>query len=1291
MVRRICAFLCGVAAFQHPQHRGYARRTIVVKNGDALVECALVPGAAAKVEGWLDGWSASPLSDPQFPVTVDASTPTIRVRYVAMPDNGVDVAYRPAGSDSPFGAVVVERAGRPPRPARALDPKLYDGSYGEDFEAEVLDLFDAGETEAGPADATVQAMFAAGEALARAAAGEAAAASSPLLEDGLVDVEQAQFDVALGNGLKGGVDILAAPQAVRGAASAAVAAPGGAGGAAPAEASPLIAARFDVLLREVMGAADASVANLVADAYRDVLLDAAFPALARHACDSDEAAARTAAALDTLNGKVIDLVTQLAEMAAFAEKNHLETIRLLCDSAKSAGDAGLRDAARKFRHRLDEDFVAYLKHAIAVEAAKLRDRGVADPANAPSEWLAVLDGVRTAAYAELAKDVHADVDVIKNVLAIKDPAARRECLRLNVEGIAGQPDRVRAFRKTANNIFDNFLDSNPDVAPGAELVAALAQLRADLEFSPGVADDGPPPSTTRTARPELEAAATKCGADARLRLVTFPNSGSAENVYTGADKTAFGGASGRRDNELMVWAKKTKVEVYAAQPPGRDTRMREECLPSAAAIASAAFDVCEKDLFKGGVPWAIFAHSMGTWVAYEFCLLARAKGHPAPTVLVASGFPSPTCPMDKRPWAVSKGMSDDEFKDEARGWSINEVVFSEGMWKMWTGKNAPLDCPVRTFYGSDDKRATKELARSRRPATVAARDFIHFGNKASSPGIEKKWPFDSVATHNSPSAADADVFGLLGLGLERGHERLQRQRPIKGHHLFVYDEPARATWFKAVIGDIESFQPMAPLKSYLCTAKKGAAVRAGCELSTAQVQPEIDNGWLVDVSEEQENSKGTVRLHIVAYTKADGAKTACDCWGSKKLFERPRGDAAATAPAADAVTAFAGTTATMHTVTGKNGAMMRAGCELDTPELGVTLEQGTECYVVEEAKNAKGSLRSRIVCYTANGSPYAAIDGWCTAKFLTVVDKTKVPIPEAGSKPFAAVFARGRRTRGNVMLFPGQGAQKVGMLAPYADTPGVKAMFKEASKIFGCDLLELVEKGPVEKLNDTRFSQVCVFLTSMAAVKKLQREDPKAVNNSTPALTLLKIRGDAMGAACDLAPSGMMTVVGLDDDALKKMMPDGVSIANQLFPKGRVLSGSKEGLAKVEAEVKAAGIAGSKTIVQPVSGAFHSPYMSTAADKLKEALSTARLAAPAARVVYSNVTAKPHDKDVESIKAKMCEQLMAGVLWEDTINDMAKRFPDVDNFYEPAPGRQLTSMMRRIEPKNQPKMKNVQD
>ena len=195
---------------------------------------------------------------------------------------------------------------------------------------------------------------------------------------------------------------------------------------------------------------------------------------------------------------------------------------------------------------------------------------------------------------------------------------------------------------------------------------------------------------------------------------------------------------------------------------------------------------------------------------------------------------------------------------------------------------------------------------------------------------------------------------------------------------------------------------------------------------------------------------------------------------------------------------------------------------------------------------------------------------------------------------------------GHALLFPGQGAQKVGMLEPYKSAPGVKAMFKKASKIFGTDLLELVEKGPAEKLNDTRYSQVCVFLTSMAAVKKLEKDDPDAVARCNvtagfslgeysaltfagvmeleTALTLLKLRGEAMGAACDLAPSGMMTVIGLEDEALAEVMPDDVTIANQMFPKGRVLSGSKDGIAKVEAAVKALNVAGVKTIVQPAGG-----------------------------------------------------------------------------------------------------------
>ena len=532
-----------------------ARRAVVVQ-GEALVECALVAGGASQVDGWMASWaeaSSSTLSDPQFPVSVESGGSVVRLRYVAMPTNGVDVAFRPAGSDSPFGAVVVERVGPAAAAAVAplvrgaearvassvraalaeaalsavataaspevlaaeeaarprLDATLYQGSYGEAFESEVLDLFeDASATveEDAEVDAKVQAMFAAGEALARAAAGEERGAGGLGLgdveEDAGFDVEEAQFDVDLaGAGLKGGVDLFAAPAAVRGASAVRDAADTeegvvGVDARARVEASAEVAARFAVLLREVVDAPDRGVADLVADAYRDVLLDEAFPTLARDALARAETngglpgVERTAAALDLLNAKVIDLVTALAEMAAHAEKQHLETIRLLCDGAKDGGDAGLRAAARKQRARLGDDFVAYLKHAVALESGNLRARGVANPANESSDWLAVLDKVRTAVYAELGRDVSADVDVIKNVLAIKDPATRRECLRLNVEAFAHMPDRVRAFRKTADNIFDNLLDPRAENKPDPALAAGLDQLRADLlEFLPPPAAD----------------------------------------------------------------------------------------------------------------------------------------------------------------------------------------------------------------------------------------------------------------------------------------------------------------------------------------------------------------------------------------------------------------------------------------------------------------------------------------------------------------------------------------------------------------------------------------------------------------------------------------------------------------------------------------------------------------------------------------------------------------------------------------------------------------------------------
>ena len=298
---------------------------------------------------------------------------------------------------------------------------------------------------------------------------------------------------------------------------------------------------------------------------------------------------------------------------------------------------------------------------------------------------------------------------------------------------------------------------------------------------------------------------------------------------------------------------------------------------------------------------------------------------------------------------------------------------------------------------------------------------------------------------------------------------------------------------------------------------------------------------------------------------------------------------------------------------GRKGATLRAGSALDSAVVG-EVKKGA-AVDVEDAADAGNTRRLRVV---------APASGWVSAKLFAYDGQSghanpfrdasvaAPKKPKKKPKESGELFPAPTGT-GHVLLFPGQGAQKVGMLAPYRDAPGVSELFATASAIYGIDLLKLVEEGPAETLNDTRYAQACVFLTSMAAVLKLKKDDPKAlakadvtagfslgeysalvfagVMDVDTCLRLLKVRSEAMGAACDLAPSGMMTVIGVDDAVLGAMLPDTVTVANQLFPKGRVLSGAKDGLEAVKAAVDALKLPGTKTIVQPVSGAFHSPYL----------------------------------------------------------------------------------------------------
>jgi len=286
---------------------------------------------------------------------------------------------------------------------------------------------------------------------------------------------------------------------------------------------------------------------------------------------------------------------------------------------------------------------------------------------------------------------------------------------------------------------------------------------------------------------------------------------------------------------------------------------------------------------------------------------------------------------------------------------------------------------------------------------------------------------------------------------------------------------------------------------------------------------------------------------------------------------------------------------------------------------------------------------------------------------------------------------------GTVILFPGQGTQKPGMINHYLDAPGVAEIFKVAEEVYGFDLLPLCKDGPAEKLNDTRVSQPAVFLTSLASMYKMKMTDPTGFENCDvcagfslgeytalvfagamdlrTALGLIKARGEAMADAAALEETGMVSIVGLDDAQIAQVCEkSGCSVANQLFPKGRVLSG-KVSECK-DAKLQADELQAIKTQLLRVSGGFHSKYMQPAADKLKEALAKCTMGSPH-RTVYSNVSAKPYTGGGDEIKEKLALQLTTGVMWEDTVRDMLKANPT--KYVEAAPGAQLKAMTRRID------------
>jgi [acyl-carrier-protein] S-malonyltransferase len=294
-----------------------------------------------------------------------------------------------------------------------------------------------------------------------------------------------------------------------------------------------------------------------------------------------------------------------------------------------------------------------------------------------------------------------------------------------------------------------------------------------------------------------------------------------------------------------------------------------------------------------------------------------------------------------------------------------------------------------------------------------------------------------------------------------------------------------------------------------------------------------------------------------------------------------------------------------------------------------------------------------------------------------------------------------------VILCPGQGAQFAGMGKAWHDASAeARAVFAQADRVMGTrlgmPLSELCFNGPSERLNQTDASQPAIFVTSIACWKSLlaswsfgNGEAPVAASaglslgeytalviggamSFEEGLELVALRGRAMQDAAEASPGGMLALVGGDESQARQVCAaargtDVLVCANFNAPGQIVLSGHKA------ACDRAAGVAsqmGLRATALTVAGAFHSPLMSPAAERLAAALEKTSIVAPRFSVV-SNVTALPHGHDAAGIRRLLVEQLTNPVRWSQSCQWLAANVPG--DLHELAPGKTLAGLMRRIE------------
>jgi len=281
-------------------------------------------------------------------------------------------------------------------------------------------------------------------------------------------------------------------------------------------------------------------------------------------------------------------------------------------------------------------------------------------------------------------------------------------------------------------------------------------------------------------------------------------------------------------------------------------------------------------------------------------------------------------------------------------------------------------------------------------------------------------------------------------------------------------------------------------------------------------------------------------------------------------------------------------------------------------------------------------------------------------------------------------------------VFPGQGSQFPGMgKSLYENSAFAKKLFEQANEILEFRITDIMFSGDEEDLLQTNVTQPAIFLHSVIAFKGIENQRPDMVAGHSQGefsalvangvlsfedgLRLVFVRAEAMQKACDMQPSAMAAILGLDDDKVESICADieketgeVVVPANYNCPGQLVISGSVRGVELAGERAKAAGA--KKSVLLKVSGAFHSPFMASAQEELKDAIDKTTFYNPTCSV-YQNVVAKAI-VDKEEIKKNLIDQMTSPVRWSQSVQAMIA--DGASHFTEIGPGKVLHKLIHKI-------------